>query len=92
MYFGSLTASNITSPFDPARRWRYPLLLGVLDDRSRLCCHLQWYLSEGADDLCHGLSLALLKRSLPRALMTDNGSAILAAETTQGLARLGILH
>jgi transposase InsO family protein len=73
-------------------QWGYPLLLGVLDDRSRLCCHLQWYLSEGAEELCHGLSQALLKRSLPRALMSDNGSAMLAAETTQGLARLGILH
>jgi len=73
-------------------QWGYPLLLGVLDDRSRLCCHLQWYLHEGAEELCHGLSQALLKRALPRALMTDNGSAMLAAETTQGLARLGILH
>ena len=73
-------------------RWGYPLLLGVLDDRSRLCCHLQWYLHEGAEELCHGLSQALLKRSLPRALMTDNGPAMLAAETTQGLGRLGIVH
>jgi transposase InsO family protein len=73
-------------------QWGYPLLLGILDDRSRLCCHLQWYLSEGAEELCHGLAQALLKRALPRALMSDNGSAMLAAETTQGLARLGILH
>ena len=73
-------------------QWSYPLLLGVLDDCSRLCCHLQWYLHEGAEELCHGLSQALLKRALPRALMTDNGSAMLAAETTQGLTRLGILH
>jgi hypothetical protein len=73
-------------------QWGYPLLFGVLDDCSRLCCHLQWYLSEGAEELCHGLSQALLKRALPRALMSDNGSAMLATETTQGLARLGILH
>ena len=73
-------------------QWAYPLLLGILDDRSRLCCHLQWYLHEGAEELCHGLAQALLKRSLPRALMSDNGAAMLAAETTQGLARLGILH
>jgi len=73
-------------------QWAYPLLLGVLDDRSRLCCHLQWYLHEGAEELCHGLIQALLKRALPRALMSDNGSAMLAAETTQGLTRLGIVH
>jgi transposase InsO family protein len=76
----------------PDGRWVYPLLLGVLDDRSRLCCHAQWYLREGAEELCHGLSQALLKRALPRALLSDNGSAMLAAETVQGLARLGIHH
>lgn len=76
----------------PDGQWGYPLLLGLLDDRSRLCCHLQWYLSEGAEELCHGLAQALLKRSVPRSLLTDNGSAMLATETTQGLARLGIVH
>ena len=73
-------------------RWVYPLLLGIIDDHSRLCCHAQWYLAEGAEELCHGLCQALQKRALPRALMSDNGSAMLAAETTEGLARLGILH
>jgi transposase InsO family protein len=73
-------------------QWVYPLLLGTLDDHSRLCCHAQWYLSEGAEELCHGLSQGLQKRALPRALMSDNGSAMLAAETVQGLARLGIVH
>jgi len=29
---------------------------------------------------------------LPRALMSDNGSAMLAGETEQGLMRLGIVH
>ena len=32
-------------------RWAYPLLLGILDDHSRLDCHAQWYLSEGAQEL-----------------------------------------
>ena len=73
-------------------QWVYPLLLGLLDDHSRLCCHAQWYLCEGAQDLCHGLCQALQKRALPRAIMSDNGSAMLAAETVQGLARLSILH
>ena len=30
----------------PRGEWRTPILFGVLDDRSRLACHLQWYLSE----------------------------------------------
>ena len=33
-----------------------------------------------------------MKRGLPRALMTDNGAAMLAEETTTGLATLGVLH
>ena len=73
-------------------QWVYPLLLGMIDDHSRLCCHAQWYLAEGAEELCHGLCQALQKRALPRALMTDNGSAMLATETTEGLTRLGIVH
>lgn len=72
--------------------WVRPLVLAILDDHSRLVCHIQWYLTETAEDLVHGLSQALLKRGLPRALMTDNGSAMMAAETTEGLLRLGVLH
>ena len=72
--------------------WVRPLLLGILDDHSRLVCHIQWYLTETAEDLVHGLCQALLKRGMPRALMTDNGSAMMAQETTEGLLRLGILH
>lgn len=69
-----------------------PKLLGIIDDHSRLCCHLQWYLDETAEALIHGFCQALQKRGLPRALLTDNGSAMLAAETTEGLERLGITH
>lgn len=73
-------------------QWVYPLLLGVLDDHSRLCCHAQWYLRETAEELTHGLAQGFLKRGLPRALMTDNGGAMVAAETVQGLRRLGVVH
>ena len=73
-------------------RWLTPLLLGILDDRSRLACHAQWYLDETVENLVHGFCQALQKRGLPRALMTDNGAAMLAGEFTEGLARLGILH
>lgn len=72
--------------------WSTPMLLGVIDDRSRLVCHLQWYLNETAESLVHGLCQAFMKRGLPRALMTDNGAAMLAEETTTGLAKLGVLH
>jgi transposase InsO family protein len=75
-----------------AGTWEKPFLLGILDDRSRLACHLQWYLDETAQSLVHGLSQAFMKRGLPRALMTDNGAAMLADETVAGLTRLGVLH
>lgn len=72
--------------------WKTPILLGVVDDHSRLCCHLQWYLEETAEVFVHGLSQAIQKRGLPRMLLTDNGAAMTAAETTQGLGRLGIVQ
>ncbi len=72
--------------------WATPILFGVIDDRSRLACHLQWYLAEAAEVIAHGLSQAFQKRGLPRSALSDNGAAMTAAEITQGLARLGILH
>jgi putative transposase len=76
----------------PGGQWLTPIALGILDDHSRLCCHIQWYLSETAEDLVHGLSQAIQKRGLPRALLTDNGSAMVAEEVTEGLLSLGIVH
>ena len=72
--------------------WRTPILFGVLDDRSRLACHLQWYLAETAEIIAHGLSQAFQKRGLPRSGLSDNGAAMTAAEITEGLSRLGVLH
>jgi transposase InsO family protein len=72
--------------------WVTPILFGVLDDRSRLACHLQWYLAETAEVVAHGLSQAFQKRGLPRAALSDNGAAMTAAEIGEGLAGLGILH
>jgi putative transposase len=72
--------------------WVTPILFGVLDDRSRLACHLQWYLAETAEIIAHGLSQAFQKRGLPRSALSDNGAAMTAAEITEGLHRLGILH
>lgn len=74
----------------PSGEWKKPELLGILDDHSRLGCHVQWYLDETAETLAHGLTQAILKRGLPRGLMMDGGSAMKAAEVVEGLARLGI--
>ena len=76
----------------PRGEWVTPILFGVLDDRSRLACHLQWYMADTAEVIAHGLAQAFQKRGLPRAALSDNGSAMTAAEISEGLARLGILH
>jgi putative transposase len=76
----------------PRGEWQTPILFGVLDDRSRLACHLQWYLAETAENIAHGLSQALQKRGLPRSALSDNGPAMIAAEISEGLTRLGIVH
>ena len=76
----------------PNGTWVTPMLLGIIDDHSRLICHAQWYLAETAENLVHGLNQAFQKRGLPRAIMSDNGAAMMATETRQGLVRLSILH
>jgi hypothetical protein len=73
-------------------QWITPVLIGVIDDRSRLACHLQWYLTEDAEGIAHALSQAIQKRGVPRAGLSDNGQAMLATEIGEGLARLGIVH
>jgi putative transposase len=73
-------------------QWAKPYCLCVVDDRSRLACHIQWYLDQTVEHLVHGFSQALMRRALPRAVMTDNGSAMIAEEFTNGLHELGILH
>ena len=75
---------------DERGRWCKPHLLGILDDRSRLACHVQWYMAESARALVHGLAQAFQKRGLPRAIMWDNGAAMRSAEVLEGLRDLGV--
>jgi len=69
-----------------------PNICCIIDDKSRLVVHAQWYETETAEDAIHTLIQALQKRGLPRALMTDNGAAFVAAEYTNGLSKLSISH
>lgn len=77
---------------DSSGRYQKPIAFCVLDDRSRVCCHIQWFLHETTEVLAHGLMQAFHKRGLPRSLMSDNGSAMIAHETRNGLLALGIQH
>lgn len=72
-------------------KWFTPQCLCILDDHSRLACHIQWYEHENTDCLVHGYTQALQKRGLPREQMSDNGSAMKSEEFTKGLSRLGII-
>jgi len=73
--------------------WQIATLFGMLDDRSRICCHTQWYLGdEDTESFVHGLCQGFQKRGLPRALLSDNGAPMIAAETREGLERLSIDH
>ncbi len=76
----------------PSGEWQKPVLLAVLDDRSRLICHAQWYLAPSAETLIHGLCQAIMKRGLPWALYADNGGAMIAEETREGLLELGVVY
>lgn len=76
----------------PRGEYATPILIGVLDDRSRLACHLQWYLGdERAQIVAHTLAQAFMKRGLPGSGYHDNGGAMTAAEITEGLTRLGVI-
>ena len=72
--------------------WVKPVALCIIDDRSRLICHVQWAWSETTKELVHGFTQALMRRGLPRSLLTDNGAAMIAKEFTNGLETLGITH
>ncbi|HKW83117.1 MAG TPA: DDE-type integrase/transposase/recombinase [Burkholderiaceae bacterium] len=72
--------------------WVAPKIAALLDDRSRLCCHAQWYLEDTAENLVHALIQGIQKRGLFASLLSDNGSQMTAAEMREGLARLSILH
>jgi len=71
-------------------KWVTPVVVAILDDHSRLACHVQWYLAETAKNLVHAFSQAVLKRGVPRAFLSDNGSAFVSKEFTSGLKRLGM--
>ena len=58
---------------DTLGKWHRPVVLAILDDHSRLCCHLQLYLAETAQCLIHGFrayGLALSRGAMRRAFNT----------------------
>jgi putative transposase len=75
----------------PRGEYETPILIGVIDDRSRLVCHMQYYLgAERAEIIAHALSQAFMKRGLAGSCYHDNGPAMVAEEIQDGLRRLSI--
>ena len=70
--------------------YKQPICMAIIDDKSRIVCHAQWFLNETAQVLSHGLIQAILKRGLPRTFYSDNGSAMKAEEFKAGLIDLNI--
>ncbi len=73
-------------------KWITPIGLCVIDDYSRLILHLQWYGHENTQCLVHCYCQALQRRGLPRAIYSDNGSAMISGEFCAGLHHLGIVR
>lgn len=70
-----------------------PQLFAMLDDRSRLVAHGQWYRSkESGETFTQGISQGFMKYGLWRSLMTDGGPGMRAEETREGLEELGVVH
>jgi putative transposase len=70
--------------------FKQPICMAIIDDKSRLVCHVQWFLNETAEVLVHGLCQAIAKRGMPATFYTDNGSAMKAYELITGLEVLAI--
>jgi putative transposase len=86
---GHKTAVQVLTP---RGEYENPILIGILDDHSRLGCHLQWY--RGAEReriLAHALSQAFMKRGICASGYHDNGKAMTGEEIKEGLTRLGVV-
>lgn len=76
----------------PRGEYETPILIGIVDDRSRMACHLQWYYgSERAEIIADALSQGIMRRGMPASGYHDNGSAMIADEVQEGLLRLGVI-
>lgn len=69
--------------------YKTPQLLGILDDRSRLCCHLQWYLTETAEVL---VQLTEAKISLSIAPSSTERESALCGRRVEVVGRLSRLR
>jgi transposase InsO family protein len=74
--------------YEAKRRKTY--LIAFMDDHSRLVPHGEFYLSESVKSFLSALEGALLTRSLPRKIYSDNGPAFRSHHVEHVAASLGI--
>lgn len=72
--------------------WLKPKCVAFIDDRSRFGLHIQWFLTETTADLVYAKIQSYLKYGINLRDMSDNGSAMIAAEYSRGLRLLGVKH
>jgi transposase InsO family protein len=67
-----------------------PVAAAFIDDRSRFICHIQWFIDETCENLTHTLMQAMMRRGVPRSIVNDNGSPMIAEEFISGCENLGV--
>jgi putative transposase len=87
-----IDAYHCSIPLSHQGQMKRPALLAIIDDHARFICHAQWFWREDTAAAAHVFSQAIVKRGLPRMVMSDNGGPFVAAEIRHGLHRLGVLH
>lgn len=69
----------LPDPADPTgKRMRRTVLLGFIDDRSRVITHAQYYWDEKLPSLEDTFKKAILKRGLPDRIYVDNGRTFIS--------------
>lgn len=67
-------------------------VLVIMDDYSRLCCHIEAFMHQDILAVEEGLKKAFLRCGLPASLYADNGSAFVSRFLTGALLDLGIIY
>jgi len=81
----------LPDPADPTgKRKRRTILIGFIDDRTRLITHAQFYWDEKLPSLEDTFKKAILKRGIPERIYVDNGRTFISSRLGVICAELGI--
>jgi transposase InsO family protein len=73
------------------RQKKATYLLAYIEDASRLITHAQFYLSQDISSLRDSFREAVLRRGIPKAVMTDNGKIYRSQQFEYLCANLGVV-